>query len=407
MWPSRRALAFLAVSWLVWAWVEFHVQTPWGATWGGTDHETHIAQVELFLHHGTSIYRGPVKSLCAPPTAKTREWARENGCPDDDVCQLDAAEARPVCAGWSSYPAPYPPGLLLYSLPDAILHEHSSLSPRVVAGLSIVKYLFFSHVLAWLLYRLLFLFPSGADLFGRSGGWFPRDSSLRWGAFLLLYLELVRWAFAGFYDALALCPLFMAVYFIHKKRPVDSFLAFALAAFLQYRALWYLPIAGVAAIQAMRTRDWATSRLLSAKLALAIVLGLISAGVFVLLLPGLSQFPQTNGVFLLRSHIGDVPYSAADFIAVSVIALVYLARSSCWILFASLLWQSIMILCTPQGAPWHMLFLLPLLLVARLEGGYGPTAVTLAFIGSESLEAFKISPSWGGFIHDLWSSWGR
>ena len=177
--PTRRELAWLLASWLGWAFVGLHIQGPWDTLFSGGDHWSHVGCAELFLHHGFKLWDTPPGRWCSqalPPEQKG--FIQESGCRVIDICvEKDRPGSRPLCVNWQLMsPQAYPPGLILYSLPQALLYEHTSLSFRAIDVLTIWEYLAAAHLLFFLLLRMVFTprrrddLPGGASWSSRTSG---------------------------------------------------------------------------------------------------------------------------------------------------------------------------------------------------------------------------------------------
>ena len=323
----------------------------------GSDHASHVGVTILSRYHGLDVYRRPVGELCPLHDDASRALERTLDVRAEDralitVCNIpQRAGQRPLFLNWPRLVRPYPPGLWLLTLPEAWLYEETSISFRALNKLSILKYLFFAHVLTALAHRVFF----HRSIVGRAR-WFSI------AAVALVHCEGVRWALCGFYDVVAVAALFCALRHALDERPAHAFGAWSIALFLHFRALWLLPMAVVLAHRALR-RGSAIDRLI-----VLATLPLVSASMiaFAAVFPHLGSFPESNPVF-----IGTVGSHIACFVAwSSALALVagWLAKSGRWLTAATLVWQAVMLGRTPQMQAWHALFLLPMLGVSCLEG---------------------------------------
>jgi hypothetical protein len=403
--PSRRALLGLFFSWTLWAFLAAHIGPSRATLYDYTDHWSHYGRAALFYRHGFDVYRFPASRYCkAPSDAVARQLPPEAGCRWCVAAGASTAE-RPLCINWQGLRNAYPPGLVLYSLPEVLLLQHTSLSLRAINLFTVLKYLIVAHLLIWLLFKLVFQPPED----DRAE---PGERWLRYGLFGLFYLEILKWTLSGFYDPIAVCALFVGVWQLRRKRGVEAILALSAAVFLHYRALWYLPLFAFAGWTALRNREWHKGRggALAKLAASALVLGL-SLYAFVLMAPGLKDFPGNSGV-----RLADLSLSKAaswNLVLPLLPVLIYLARNRQAMLLSCVLWQLFMITNTFQVQGWHILFLLPMFGLARLEGKRGSLVAAAVVYLTEALVIFYNDapifhyavPIPGGYLTDLMHQW--
>ncbi len=402
--PTRREIAWLAASWLAWAFVAVHVRGPWDTIAAGGDHWSHVGCAELFLHHGFDLWRHPPGDFCTtalPPAEAT--FPREAGCRPFDVCQMrDLPDSRPLCINWQTVgPQPYPPGLILFSLPQALLYEHTSIAFRTIDVLTILEYLLAAHLLFWILWRMVFPPRTRDDLLGGTS-WELTNPWLRFLLFGLVYLEIVQQTLNGFYDPLAIFAVFLGAYFVAKHRPVDGLLALSLGFVLHYRALWYAPLLAYAGLRSLPPATWSTKAMIKLGVS-ALLLGLF-AYTLLLINPWLPHWPDTNPV--LWQHASPWKQQQWDLLLPMTGLVLYLAWGRHWLLLASMVWQLAIILRTPQIMTWHALFLLPMLGVARLDGERGAMLAAWIFYLVEAVVIFKAVPLPGELVSALAANWG-
>ena len=394
--PTRKELAFLAASWLVWCVVAGHIRNPSGTLPGFSDHFSHFGQAELFLRYGFDIYRKPESAFCSPNLSPDNQaFVRDSDCPQSYTCQLPGARA--LCINWQQYPAPYPPGLFLYSLPQAIVYEHTRAPFRSVNVATTIEYLAAAHLLFWILLRCVFE-PGAAERQARARGE-PSTAWLRYGLFAVVYLEVLRWTFEGFYDSLSVACVLLGLHLLSLRRPADALVALAASFFLHYRALWYAPIFVLAAVRAARAPTTATRW--KAGLALALVAP-AAYGLF-LLYPTLPSWPETSHVLWKHGMLGR-PATWSLLLPTAIVGA-QLVRSRSFILLSAMACQLWIVTHAPQILPWHAMFLLPMLGIARLEksGSAIPCAALLCIAEAEVV--FSAFPLPGDTIFVLASTW--
>ncbi len=398
--PTRREIAWLLASWLGWATVAAHIRGPWDTLFGGGDHWSHIGCAELFLHHGFGIWdHAPSEYCTTKPTPKDPEFQRQSNCLPCDTCDLrDLPALRPMCINWQPLgPQAYPPGLILFALPQAILYQHSRISFRALNVFTIWEYLLAAHLLFWVMLRMVFPPRQRDDLPG-GAVWELGNPWLRLGLFSLLYLWVIKHVLNGFYDPLAIFATFLGVYFLAKKRPVDAVVALSASLFLHYRALWYVPVCVVAFFRALPV-VWASPRKHALKIGLAAVMfGLFAYSLF-LIFPFLKGFPDTNPIAWRHMTRWNGKYWDLLFPLAGI--FLYLAWGRHWLMLASMAWQLIIIGSTLQIMDWHALFLLPMLGVARLDEERGVMLAAVVFYLVEAAVIFNALPYPGELISTL------
>jgi hypothetical protein len=287
----------------------------------GTDHLSHAASTVLVARHGLAIYTQPTGAIC------------------DELCEL---------TNWRAWPRHYPPGIFLYSIPEALLIGH--VSADTVARVALIKHVAAAHLLIGVL--LAFVLAG------------PRP---RWllAAVPLVAFAAIDWAMAGFYDALPVGLALLGVRAFADGRDEDCLLWLALGWFLCFRVIWCAPIAVVALARAQR-RGWRTF--------VALALAAIAAAAFVYLLPSMHRLPADR-------------WSLLPIALSSLAALALLAHARAWLLAATLAWQLAVVTHAPQLQTWHALMLVPLLALADRTA---PRAQTLAALALSLVTQLRV-----------------
>jgi hypothetical protein len=338
----------------------------YGAAFGFTDHVSHMNAARLFPRVGGALWRIPISKMFAEldpakAAALPADVRSQGGILDVPGWPLD----KPLIATWTTIPRPYPPGDLVLVAPIATLYHFTSMSFATATHLLIVLFLAVAHIAFWLIWRL------GPH----------RGVALYGGAAIVAYLYVVYWTLFGFYDAAAVVPLLLCIRSIVDQKPIAAVVSFAVAAFVHFRALYYVPWLLVAAAEIVRLRSW---RDCSARewfaLALAALLGGSALYTFLLVQPWLSCLPLGNPIH--PGHVRLVP--AIAFALAFGAAAALFGRGRAWLDLAILAWSSLCLILTRQVQAWHAVLLFPwifapctrpLARVARIEF---VTIVTLA-----------------------------
>jgi len=352
--------------------------TPVGSLgrWG-TDHCAHYGASVMFWHDGLAVFDTPMRDLCGARTPEGLAFAAYMQVPERYVCERPGE--RPLVINWQAYPRPYPPGALVYAAPEAVLYTQTALSVYAVNRIAIVKDILVGHLLVLVLLEMLLA----------GGEW------RRWSVVLVpvVYLGVVPWAAAGFYDPLAVLCLVWAVARLERERPLDALLFLSLAAFLHFRAIWYVPL-GVVTVAKLRLADLRTWRAALAALLLgAAVLALV------LVAPYLNDFPHTNPILMTRLKVSA---ARIDYVVLFALVGACLLLQRQWLLATLVGWQGAIIGLTVQTQFWHPMFLLPLLAVARWKRAKWPTlaALLLLVIGVARI-VYKTLPMISAFASDV------
>jgi hypothetical protein len=383
----RRQVVAVVASWLLCALVVLHVYRPGKLILGNGDSVSHFGHSLLFARHGFDVYKKPSKDFChVRDTDAAHAYAKVSNVPECDICEAQGGEGtRPFFVNWQDFPQPYPPGSLLYSAPEAWLFAHTSASLRTISVFTRLKYLCAAHFLLWLLFGVLF---------GKSSRGPGVYDWLLAGLFALLYCEIIKWSLSGMYDPLAIAAVVLGVCYLARRRDVDALLALSVGVFFHYRALWYAPLFAIALVQLWRNRGSARNRIAPAvKIGLAAALVGLSAYSFLLLYPSLRAFPETNAILYKRLALRE--QNTWDFALPLVFIVAYVARARHWLLLLTIAWQCFMLVMTPQTMAWHALFLIPMVVMARLTEDPGAMVAATGFYWLEAQLIFGAS-MWPG-----------
>lgn len=361
-----------------------------------SDHYSHTMATILFFDRGVQIYRRPIRELCARGEGSLRR-AREVAAPlrvlPQDVCWPSASpQARPLIINWQHFPRPYPPGQLLYFLPEALLYRFAGARFDTVNRITILKLGLAAHV-CWVMLAVLL-----SDL---------RPRGIAWGVLAISYVQLLHWALRGMYDAISLVGVVLALLFLRRGRPLSALVAFAWACFSHFRALWYLPLLLPIAVELHRTgvlRDVlggsGPRARLRAGLPMAVAALMLGAScvAFLWLWPALMRLPERNP--LHYPTLEPLSSIGLSFLLPSLGVAALLVAQRAWWTVLSLGWLVGMLLASPTFMPWHTLFLLPILLVPSIEsraearGGQVFLVTLWYFSALEMIFRFAIWPGW-------------
>jgi hypothetical protein len=217
-----------------------------------------------------------------------------------------------------------------------------------------------------------------------------------------VFLTTVPLAMGGVYDAIGVLLIFLALVRGGRGDPLGALLLLGLALFVHFRAAWYLPLAVAFLVDAGRAAQRPALRRPAglAKAAGAALLFGLAAGTFQLVSPTLASFPHTN--FVRFAPDGTGLARALDLGLPLAAALGVLVWERQWRLVAVLGWTVGVLLLSVQVQPWHAMFLLPLLGLARVEraSGRALAATVLAYLVI-GVSFFRSLPLPGTFLGAL------
>jgi hypothetical protein len=340
----------------------------YGPKFGFSDHFSHMNAARLFPRVGSALWRTPISNMF-PELDSTRAAA----VPADVRSQggmLDVPgwpPEKPLVATWTTIPRPYPPGDMVLVAPIAALYHFTSMSFATATHLLIVLYLALAHAAFFVVWRFV-----------------PRSGrALYTAAAMAAYFFVVYWTLCGFYDVAAVIPLLLCSHYISDRRPIASIVSFAVASFIHFRALYYLPWFIVAVAEAVRARVWRHSGAREwLAIAAAAALGVTALYTFLLLVPSLGMVPLGNPIH--PGHIKPVPVFAFA-VAFGVAAGVF-GRARAWLDLAMLAWLSVTLIVTRQVQLWHTILLVPWI-VAPCVARFG-RAARIEYVTAVALAIF-------------------
>lgn len=354
-----------------------------------TDHFAHMNMTRLFAEKGLGIYTHARGDLVQPLTSEQTAAlpADLQGTPSYGFPGWPPE--KPFTSTWAHVPNVYPPGDLILFAPFAILYSFTGLSFSTVNLLLIQYLIVLAHVSFFLVFR------SALDGEGH-----------RWVGLLGMYFvynEVMHWTLEGFYDGAWIAPLLVTPLLLAQRRHLPALFTVTLALFMHYRALFYLPWAGVAVYRIWKNREWETWTL--PQVALVGVMGTMTAmslrifltirGVFT----GVTGGPvnpigltSAGNLNLARGFIVVLVFAAAGFLFWRAGAKIELIMTG-WLLLIALL--------MPEIHEWDTVALVPFVAAPLLskvkEGQQGhllETKTALVVLYSIAFLGVTLSPKW-------------
>jgi hypothetical protein len=337
---SVAAGTWLAILFILSAWVSLR-QVTYGPAFGFSDHFSHMNAARLFPRVGCGLWRTPISEMFGG-----LDPARASTVPADVRSQGQLLDVpgwpadKPLVAGWTQIPRPYPPGDMVLVAPIAVLYHFTPLSFAAATHLLVLLFLAVAHVAFFFVWRSA-----------------PRDGAVLYaGAAIVAYLYVDFWTLRGFFDMAAVVPLLLCGRYVAERRWLAVVVSFSTAVSLHFRALYYLPWMLVAAFNIVRSRAWAQWK--AREWVALSVAGLVGgAALYALLLvtPALAAMPLENPIN--PGHIKAVPTVA--FVLVLSLAAAVFARMRAWLDCALLVWLALVLVLTRQVQAWHAFLLLP------------------------------------------------
>jgi hypothetical protein len=230
---------------------------------------------------------------------------------------------------------------MLAFAPVAMAYEWTTLSFATANWMLIVSCLLYAHLGLFLLWQAIHEDWQASPL-------------VRWGACLLLALPVLRFALEGFYDVVVIAPLVLSARWLHDAKWSRAALAFAVALFLHYRALFFAPYAIVALAGAVRSFGSLGARD-AASLLLCGILGGTACYTLLIVQPWLATFPLTSPVNLAGGHA----LASAGYAAFALLVVTAFWRTRCALDAAVAFVVFAMLIAVRQVQGWHIIALLP------------------------------------------------
>jgi hypothetical protein len=313
-----------------------------------TDSLRSIYSSWLFLEYGFDVYRFTLGEL-----------AGREGSP-------------PGHTPWPQHPFVYPPGALLLYLPFGWAEYGLGLPEAAVHRAVVLLCVILGHLSLAVFVRELV----------RGGG----SLALVLGG--LYAMVALQFALNGFYDPAYVAAAMLGVVASRRGERSQSLLWLAVAAFLHFRALFFLPIA-LRDLGGLGARAARRQLARSEGLALVLALALAAAAAWSLLLTWKSFDDTTAANLILEEDFG---WGGAVVVSAATLgAAFYLFRSGDRMAGLGIGWAGALTLALPFSRAWHSLALYPFLLLVSPEGR--KREVVLLWLLVVSSIAFRYFPS--------------
>lgn len=347
--PKSRASIFVACSataWIVWALLRPVCHPYMDLTCGNyTDHFSHMNTARLFTEVGLDIWRRPLNEFGRPLDAEAIA-----SFPDDvAVAAGNGARAipgwdpdKPFVSSWGHNPRFHPPGVLILVAPVAVVYHETSLSLEGANRLLIALFLAYAHLALLVFFKAIERLASGT--IGLLGA-------------LLVYGEVLHFTLEGFYEAVVIGPLILSAMAVRRGDGLAGAAWFTLAAFLHFRALFFVPLVLYSLWVVLRGKQWRKWRPRSWTVAGVTVLGgFLTLGTFALLWPHLTKIPVNNPVNLtMLSERLDVTIL---YVGMFLLLALALARARALFDLGVLIWLFVMFTQLRETYGWDIVSML-------------------------------------------------
>ena len=321
-----------------------------GVSLGGwcSDHYSHTGSSIMFLLKKDAIYRVPASSLCDHNGQRhedRQEAADSLDQKSKDICFASFTDfKRPLVINWQNYPRPYPPGHLLYFLPEALLYKYSGASFKTVNCVSIVKFVLIAH-LAWVFLAALLIEIKSRPL-----------------SFFLLafsYSQLMSIALSGIYDGVVVLAACAGMWAYKKDRLMLSLFLLCTGVFLHFRMLWFAPFLALVCYKsfglfksgALKKEGLLNRGFSYAACALSLIMLALTAWTFFTLWPYLTKYPQNSPLYY--ESIGLESKGAIAHFVVTIGVLAFFLYTRATLIFSVICCSTLFFLRAPQAWFWH------------------------------------------------------
>ncbi|MDQ3964503.1 MAG: hypothetical protein M3277_11425 [Actinomycetota bacterium] len=335
-----------AIGWILWALLRPVCHPFMDLTCGNyTDHFSHMNTARLFTEVGIEVWQRPLdefgrrltmnelKALPSHVRAAAKDGARAiPGWPID----------KPFISSWANNPRFHPPGFLALVAPVAIVYHTTDLSLTGANRLLIASFLGYAHISLFIFFRAIKRL--GPSLIGLLGA-------------VMVYGEVIHFSLEGFYEAAIIGPLILSAFALRRRDGLAAVGWFTLAAFLHFRALFFLPLVLYGGWLIFRNKEWRRWRTRSWAIAIgSVVAGALTLGVFALLWPHLHEIRVNNPVHFGR--LFDRADIAVLYLGMFVFLGVILIRARSWFDLGILTWSFFMFTQLRETFPWDVASLL-------------------------------------------------
>lgn len=306
----------------------------------GTDPVSHIGAAKLFFEKGFEVYAKSPRQLCDTPKSLGGH----------------VLECGNTVLNWADLPRPYPLGTYLYVAPEALALSLGA-SLEAATRFSVLKQLLIAIIFLWVFWKKISesVLPPPVER-GRVEG-----QLFTWLVFPLIAMEVLRFTLRGAYDAIYLIPILLCMEALWKDgKPAKAFFYWAVALFLGYRALWYIPLGVYAFYSAISTHSWRNKER-GKKEIFYLTSGLFASVVsifgFAILWIRFSEWPLTQQ---LRAHQWVI------FLVPVTLVCAYLLKIKNRWLAGLMAAQVTVVIMTRQVQGWYLMCLYPFLYASCL-----------------------------------------
>ena len=336
-----------------------------------TDHFSNWMSIVVALRHGMlSIYEKPIGEYCdnsASVEAKKREIAHKWRLHEDFICIPKGNWFhRPLAISWQQLPRPYPPGIILSNLTEALLYKYTNMSFERINRITLIK-LFIAAHLCWIALSLALRSSSNTILHGI--------------VLMLAYSSFMYWTIKGEYDCIGVIGVLLSVFYYNRAQNYHAIFWFSWACFLHFKTLWFIPFIVVVTISELTKYRLRWKHLSCLKTVsfwkehykettlTVLSLGMLTAAAvaFLLLMNVLVNHPVHNQLYYKAGSVERIwGYNAL----IVIISLLLFSRRE-WSALIHIVWISVFIQTMPYTREWYTIYtfsLIPILVAGHNRG---------------------------------------
>lgn len=268
--------------------------------------------------------------------------------------------------GWLEMPEPYPVGIVLLSIPFAIMAFNGIISPVLLNKVVLLSYLIFAYVDIFLFARYLFTEKT-------------KDLGIKLIILLLFGTWLIFWSLNGQYEAIPILFILLAYRYYSKNDNIKSILFFLFAITFKYQALILSPLFIMPAMEIFK-RSISTNEQKLHILSIGILV-IIDIYTFYLSLPFFSSI-NSNPMFykdIFRSNQSLLQFIL--FLVTAIVTFIYLYYNNDIVVAISILFIFISFSSISLLQMWYIIWVFPPILFIKNENNGSAVALwMIAFI---------------------------
>ncbi len=382
------------------------------------DNASNFYSTQIFFHHGYDIYRYPLSRFLRNATPNEEVQFKKSsgfiGNCELQVFEPEGADKQTMMIVSPKLPRPYPPGIYLLTAIPSFLTAHKLMNPRTALMSLESLWIFLAHVSFFILLRKM------RDLLAH-----PRVLDWILASILAFtaYCEWMRWTLNAQYDIAAIFPLLLAMVAYNRTRYLESLLMYSCALLINFRCLFYLPLAFFAAsayllgtegrfrnagtllIRKLKSLTWKECAILT-----IVAAQFLAAGIaFLFNYPSLKNAATyhhegENGAYIWNLGLDNLSKTIPLVVGFSLTSFFFWRRRE-YLALACVLCTTIVYVSAPLSREWYAMFFYPFVILlepsARQSANRCKMVIALTYITYMSAVFANNSPFEFRFIKEL------